>query len=233
MFPLGDEEAFTTLLQKLPEEDKRLLEQFEQNPVNDLGLIDEQLNHLLKVADALGLIEKPDEISSTIKHCMKDPPLYLKPSEVAPYSPTQLLQLFAMIIRRMLMKLAAFPPVPMPPPEIPDHYPHTSVPEHASQVVAEGKFKNKEGEQQPDRLITLKEAAGLYPDDVSYGDVLRWHYSGLLEEKGRRWLARPGGRSIPLVSPVEVAYLKDNRPPRGPTESFKNKMRKSIDSLRK
>jgi hypothetical protein len=88
-------------------------------------------------------------------------------------------------------------------------------------------------EQQTDRLITLKEAAGLYPDEVSYGDVLRWHYSGLLEEQGRRWLARPGGRSIPLVSEVEVAYLKDNRPPRGPTESFKKKMRKHIDSLKK
>jgi transcriptional regulator with XRE-family HTH domain len=108
------------------------------------------------------------------------------------------------------------------------HYLHT-MPEHGSQVVREGKW----GEKHDDRLITLKEAANLYPDELSYGDVLRWHYSGLLEEQGRRWLARPGGRSIPLVSQVEVAYLKDNRPPRGPTESFKKKMRKSIDSLRK
>jgi DNA-binding transcriptional MerR regulator len=136
---LGDEEPFTTLLQQLPEEDKRLLEQFEDNPVNDLGLIEEELKHLLKVADALGLIEKPDEISSTIKHCMKDPPLSLKPSEVAPYSRTQFLQSFTMIIRRMLMKLSAFPLVSMPPREIPDHYPHTSVPEHAPRLVGEGK----------------------------------------------------------------------------------------------
>jgi transcriptional regulator with XRE-family HTH domain len=108
------------------------------------------------------------------------------------------------------------------------HYSH-AMPDHGPRIVAEGKW----GEKQSDRLITLKEAAALYPNEVSYGDVLRWHYSGLLEEQGRRWLARPGGRSIPLVSQVEVAYLKDNRPPRGPTEGFKKKMRKSIDSLRK
>jgi hypothetical protein len=113
----------------------------------------------------------------------------------------------------------------------PIHYPHENVVFHVAQLQAEARGKN--GEEQPDRLMTLKEAAGLYPDEVSYGDVLRWHYSGLLEEQGRRWLARPGGRSIPLVSQVEVAYLKDNRPPRGPTESFKKKMRKHIDSLKK
>jgi transcriptional regulator with XRE-family HTH domain len=110
---------------------------------------------------------------------------------------------------------------------LPIHYPHT-MPDHGSGIVAEGKW----GEKHTDRLLTLKEAAALYPDDVSYGDVLRWHYSGLLEEKGRRWLARPGGRSIPLVSQVEVDYLKDNRPPRGPIESFKQKMRTHVDSLK-
>jgi transcriptional regulator with XRE-family HTH domain len=75
--------------------------------------------------------------------------------------------------------------------------------------------EGKNGEKQPDRLLTLKEAANLFPDEVSYSDVLRWHYSGRLEEQGRRWLARPGGRSIPLVSQAEVAYLKDHRPPVG------------------
>jgi transcriptional regulator with XRE-family HTH domain len=108
------------------------------------------------------------------------------------------------------------------------HYDHT-MPEHGSHIVDEGKW----GEKQHDHLITLKQAAALYPNEVSYGDVLRWHYSGLLEEQGRRWLARPGGRSIPLVSQVEVAYLKDNRPPRGPIESFKKKMRIDIDRLRR
>jgi hypothetical protein len=112
--------------------------------------------------------------------------------------------------------------------EYTSHYPHT-LPEHGSRIVAEGKW----GEKHTNRLLTLKEAAALYPDDVSYGDLLRWHYSGLLEEKGRRWLARPGGRSIPLVSQVEVDYLKDNRPPRAPIGSFKKKMREHIDSLKK
>jgi transcriptional regulator with XRE-family HTH domain len=113
------------------------------------------------------------------------------------------------------------------PSPIRSHYPHT-MPDHGAHLVAEGKW----GEKHTDRLITLKEAAALYPDEVSYSDVLRWHYSGLLDEQGRRWLARPGGRSIPLVSQVEVAYLKDNRPPRGPTESFKKKMRDHIDRLK-
>jgi hypothetical protein len=132
------EEASTAPLQVLDEEEKQLLQPF-QYPDDDLGFIEEELKRLLKVANALGLIEQPDEISSKIKHCMKDRPLSLKPSEVEPYSPTQLLQLFATIIRRMLMKLSALPPVTMPTPEVPDHYPHTSVPEHALWLVEEGK----------------------------------------------------------------------------------------------
>ena len=36
------------------------------------------------------------------------------------------------------------------------------------------------------------------------------------------------------MSQVEVAYLKDNRPPRGPTESFKKRMRKDLaDALKR
>jgi DNA-binding XRE family transcriptional regulator len=100
----------------------------------------------------------------------------------------------------------------------PIHYPHM-LPDHGTRIVAEGKW----GEKQQDRLMTLKEAAGLYPDDVSYSDLLRWHYSGRLEEKGRRWLARPGGRSIPLVSQAQVAYLKDHRPPVGVNISKRRK----------
>jgi hypothetical protein len=92
--------------------------------------------------------------------------------------------------------------------------------------------QSPEGQKRPpDRLLTLKEAADLYPNEMKYDDIRRWHSSGLLEEKGRRWLTRPGGRSIPLVSQAEVAYLKDNRPPRGPIASFKQKMRKDVDSL--
>jgi hypothetical protein len=136
--PQENEEAFTVLPQKLDEENIRLLEPF-QYPEDDRGLILEELNRLLKVADALGLIEKPDEISSEIKHCSKDPPLYMKASEVALYSPTQLLHSFVIIIRRILMKLSAISTDTMLPPEILDHFPHTSVPEHASRLVAEGK----------------------------------------------------------------------------------------------
>ena len=115
---------------------------------------------------------------------------------------------------------------------LPNHYSHTSVPDHASWLVNEGKFKDKEGAQLADRLITLKEAADLYPNELTYDDLRRWHYSGLLDEQGRRWLARPGGRSNPLVSKLQVDYLKDNRPPRGPIESFKQKMIEHIDKLK-
>jgi transcriptional regulator with XRE-family HTH domain len=90
----------------------------------------------------------------------------------------------------------------------PIHYPHENVVFHVAQLRADAL-------SQPDRLMTLRQAANLYPDDVSYRDVLRWHNSGRLKELGRRWLARPGGRSIPLVSQAEVAYLKDNPPPVG------------------
>ena len=102
-----DKEAFSTLLQNLDEEDKQLLQPF-QYPVDDSGLIEEELQRLLKGADVYRLIEKPDEFNKHIKYCQKDPPLPLKPSEIAPYSRTQLLQLCFMIIRRILLKLAAF-----------------------------------------------------------------------------------------------------------------------------
>jgi hypothetical protein len=110
----------------------------------------------------------------------------------------------------------------------PSPYPHENVVFHVGQLQAEALRKA----EQPDRLMTLKEVADLYPDELTYDDVRRWHYSGLLEEQGRRWLARPGGRSIPLVSQLEVAYLRDNRPPRGPIEGFKQKMKEHIDRLK-
>jgi hypothetical protein len=111
-----------------------------------------------------------------------------------------------------------------------------SVEQHVSQLQWEsittpekwrlGDGNNTPEKELPDRLITLKEAADLYPKEVKYADVLRWHYSGRLKEKGRRWLARPGGRSIPLVSQAELAYLKDNRPPIGKHISKEKSQRK-------
>jgi hypothetical protein len=219
----GNEDAFNssgakTLLhqQDLGEEHNRLLSQL--NHVLDSPESLQAFVDGLETWRAPWLPRKSGKGWKKAKQQIKEflkafPSLYFQPSEDPHNFLKVFLQSFSMIILRDLLKNAAFPLVTVRSPEITDHYPHRSVPDHAPRIVDEGKFKDKEGAQLSDRLITLKEAAGLYPDEVSYGNVLRWHYSGRLEE--RRWLARPGGRSIPLVSQAELAYLKDHRPPVG------------------
>jgi hypothetical protein len=68
-------------------------------------------------------------------------PLYFEPSE-DPHSFLKVfLQSFFMISLRNLLKNAGFRLIIVPIREVLDHYPHASVPEHARQVVAEGKVQ--------------------------------------------------------------------------------------------
>jgi hypothetical protein len=116
------------------------------------------------------------------------------------------------------------------------HYPHT-LPEHGSEIVREGKWQpskepevvkpgkrrgvvyerrregDKGGKEQPERLMTVQEVIDtlhLNPSTAWY-----WFTSGRLKERGRIWLAKPGGRSSPLVSLDEAEFINKNRPPTG------------------
>ena len=70
-----------------------------------------------------------------------------------------------------------------------------------------------QGEEPPDRLVTVQEAVEL--TGLPYGTVTRWLSIGRLQERGRLWLADPKGRSSPLVSATEVMYLNVHRPSTG------------------
>jgi transcriptional regulator with XRE-family HTH domain/predicted DNA-binding transcriptional regulator AlpA len=91
--------------------------------------------------------------------------------------------------------------------EQPNHYPHENVVFHVAQLQAEALGK------QPDRLVTIKEGVSL--TGLPHGTIGRWLSAGRLKERGRQWLARPGGRSIPMYSLADLTYLKDNPPPIG------------------
>jgi hypothetical protein len=71
----------------------------------------------------------------------------------------------------------------------------------------------KEGEQQLERLITVQDAVDIL--NVPPSTVWHWFTTGRLKERGRVWLAKPGGRGTPLVSESEVESLKNTRPQMG------------------
>ena len=91
--------------------------------------------------------------------------------------------------------------------ERPRHYPHENVVDHVAHLRAESL------EKQPDRLVTIKEGVRL--TGLPHGTIGRWLSARRLKERGRQWLARPGGRSIPMYSLADLTYLKDNPPPVG------------------
>jgi hypothetical protein len=114
--------------------------------------------------------------------------------------------------------------------------PHT-LPEHGSEIVKEGKWQfskepevakpskkagvvyvrrrvGDEGETvQPERLVTLREVVDTL--NVPPSTVQHWVATGRLQERGRIWLGKPGGRSTPLVSESEAESLKNTPPPMG------------------
>jgi hypothetical protein len=100
----------------------------------------------LETRDAAWLPHKPvkgwKKARQHIKHFLKAfSSLYFQPSE-EPYNLLNVfLQSFSMIILRKLLKNAGFRLIIVAIPEIPDHYPHTSVPDHAPRLVAEGKWQ--------------------------------------------------------------------------------------------
>jgi hypothetical protein len=71
----------------------------------------------------------------------------------------------------------------------------------------------KEGEKQPERLMTVQDVI----DTLHLNPSTAWHWftTGRLKERGRIWLAKPGGRSSPLVSLDEAEFINKNRPPTG------------------
>jgi hypothetical protein len=119
-------------------------------------------------------------------------------------------------------------------PEKPVHYPHT-MPEHGTHIVDEGKWQpskepevakprkrrgvvyerqraGDEGKKvQPERLVTVREVVDTL--NVPPSTVQHWVATGRLQERGRIWLGKPGGRSTPLVSESEAESLKNNPPP--------------------
>jgi transcriptional regulator with XRE-family HTH domain len=124
-------------------------------------------------------------------------------------------------------------------PEIPDHYEHTNVPEHAPRLVGEGKFqeaqarrrtnivyqsrdaKDKVGQVAPDQLVTVQDVIDTL--HLPPSTVWSWFATGRLKERGRVWLAEPGGRGSPLVSKDQAETLKNERPPRGRPPKRKRK----------
>jgi hypothetical protein len=121
-------------------------------------------------------------------------------------------------------------------PEKPAYYPHT-LPEHGSEIINEGKWQpskelevvkpgkrrgvvyerrrsgGKERDEQPERLITVQDAIDTL--NLPPSTVWHWFTSGRLKERGRVWLAKPGGRGTPLVSEAEVHSLINERSPKG------------------
>jgi hypothetical protein len=121
-------------------------------------------------------------------------------------------------------------------PEKPAYYPHT-MPGHGAEIVREGKWQlSKEPEvakprksrgvvyetrrsgaekeeEQPERLISVQDAGDIL--NVPQSTIGYWIATGRLKERGRVWLARPGGRGIALVSESEAVSLKNERSPMG------------------
>jgi hypothetical protein len=71
----------------------------------------------------------------------------------------------------------------------------------------------KEGEGQPERLMTVQEVVDTF--NLPPSTVQHWVATGRLKERGRIWLGKPGGRGSPLVSESEAESLKNNPPPMG------------------
>jgi hypothetical protein len=81
-------------------------------------------------------------------------------------------------------------------------------------VVYERQRAGAEGKkEQPERLISVQDAGDLL--NVPQSTIGYWIASGRIKERGRVWLARPGGRGIALVSESEVVSLKNERSPMG------------------
>jgi hypothetical protein len=118
------------------------------------------------------------------------------------------------------------------------NYSHTSVPDHVAdlhkqaenpqtpqpgngekavpmqRVVFERRRSgDKKGEEQPERLVTVQDVIDTL--NLPPSTVKHWVATGRLKERGRIWLAKPGGRGTPLVSESEAESLKNNRPPMG------------------
>jgi hypothetical protein len=114
---------------------------------------------------------------------------------------------------------------------LPIHYPHSSVPDHAPRLVDEGKFqegkrrrrsrvvyqqrhsRDKTGQEVPEQLMTVQDVIDTL--QLPPRTVWSWFSTGRLKERGRVWLAEPGGRGSPLVSLAQGESLKNERPPRG------------------
>jgi len=122
---------------------------------------------------------------------------------------------------------------------IPAAYPHTSVSDHARHLVDEGKWqeaksgrgasiafqkrqeKEKDRQVSPDQLMTVQDVIDTLGLPAS--TVWSWFATGRLKERGRVWLAEPGGRGSPLVSKGQAESLKNDRPPRGRPPKRKKK----------
>jgi hypothetical protein len=120
--------------------------------------------------------------------------------------------------------------------EKPAYYSHT-LPEHGSEIVNEGKWQpskepevakpgkkygvvyerqrtsEEQGEGHLERLISVQEVADSL--QLNPGTVRYWVATGRLKERGRVWLAKPGGRGTPLVSQAEAESLKNEITPKG------------------
>jgi hypothetical protein len=73
--------------------------------------------------------------------------------------------------------------------------------------------ENIQAEKPPDRLVTPQEVIDTF--HVPESTVWTWLANKKLQERGRLWLAAPGGRSSPLVSMNEAESLIKNRPQMG------------------
>jgi hypothetical protein len=62
-------------------------------------------------------------------------------------------------------------------------------------------------------LVTVREVVDTLK--VPPSTVQHWVATGRLQERGRIWLGKPGGRSTPLVSESEAESLKNTPPPMG------------------
>jgi hypothetical protein len=120
--------------------------------------------------------------------------------------------------------------------EKPAYYPHT-LPDHGSEIVNEGmwqpseeqevakpkkrygvvyerqRISEEQGEGNLERLISVQEVADSL--HLNPGTVRYWVATGRLKERGRIWLAKPGGRGTPLVSQAEAESLKNEISPKG------------------
>jgi transcriptional regulator with XRE-family HTH domain len=169
----------------------------------------------------------PSIVHALVMHALEQRGVEAEQDPLTQFVLTKISEFGSMSVRELLQMLD-FPPKTMPNPESPTHYPHTSVPDHASRLVGEGKFQKakarrrpratyekpqlQEGEQ-PERLMTVQEVIDIL--QLPPSTVWTWLATGRLKERGRIWHVEPGGRSSPLVSQSEAEYLNNNRPPMG------------------